>query len=269
MATNEQTNTLRRLVIRVGKGSLMFATTDDQSQVVFEQYPINSTITMAANLREALRTSSILTTYQYQRTLVMVDSPTMMVPTELFREEDKAEVYFHAFTKRTQQTVMHTVLPDLSCVALFSIDKDLLAVLNDYGRQLTIVAAMVPVWHHLYQRSLTGTHKKLYGYFHDRRLEVVNFRKNHFNFCNTFTVNNGNNALYYLLGVWKQLGMEREHDELHLAGDLPDEEGLMNEARHYVKRVFYINPSGEFNRAPVAQISGMPYDLMTLFVKGR
>ena len=44
MATNEQTNTLRRLVIRVGKGSLMFTTTDDQSQVVFEQYPINSSI---------------------------------------------------------------------------------------------------------------------------------------------------------------------------------------------------------------------------------
>ena len=268
MATNEQTNTLRRLVIRVGKGSLMFTTTDNQSQVVFEQYPINSSITMAANLREALRTNNILTE-PYQRTLIMVDSPVLMVPTDLFREEEKVELYFHAYTKKAQQIVLHSVLPDLNSVVLFSIDKDLLAVINDRLSQPSIIAAMVPVWHHLHQRSYTGTHQKLYGYFHDRCMEVFTFSNNRFKFCNTYTVNNSNNALYYLLSVWKQLGMVPEHDELHLVGDLPDEEALMDEARQFIKRVFFINPSGEFNRAPVTQIAGMPYDLMTLYVKGR
>jgi hypothetical protein len=69
--------------------------------------------------------------------------------------------------------------------------------------------------------------------------------------------------------VWKQLGFEADHDELHLVGDLPDDEALIDEARQFVKRVFCINPSGEFNRAPVTQIAGVPYDLMTLYVKGR
>ena len=265
MATNEQTNTLLRLVIRVGKGSLMFTTTDDQSQVVFEQYPINSSITMAANLREALRTNNILTE-PYQRTLVMVDSPVLMVPTDLFREEEKVELYFHAYTKKAQQIVLHSVLPDLNSVVLFSIDKDLLAVINDRLSQPSIIAAMVPVWHHLHQRSYTGTHQKLYGYFHDRCMEVFTFSNNRFKFCNKYTVNNSNNALYYLLSVWKQLGMVPEHDELHLVGDLPDEEALMDEARQFIKRVFYIHPSGEFNRARVTQIAGMPYDLITLFM---
>ena len=267
MATNEQ-NTLRRLVVRVGKGSLIFTTTDDQGQVVMDQYPVNSSITMAANLREALRTSNILTG-TYQRTLVMVDSPVLMVPTDLFNEDDKAELYFHSFSKKEQQTIMHTVLPDLNSVALYSIDKDLLSVINDRMTQPSLVAAMTPVWHHLHQRSYTGTHQKLYGYFHDRHMEVFSFGKNRFKFCNTYTVNNSNNALYYLLSVWKQLSMEPEHDELHLVGELPDEEALLNEARQFIKRVFYINPSGEFNRAHVTQIAGMPYDLMTLYVKGR
>ena len=128
---------------------------------------------------------------------------------------------------------------------------------------------MTPVWHHLHQRSYTGNHQKLYAYFHNRQMEVFSFGKNRFKFCNTYTVNNSNNALYFLLSVWKQLGLEAEHDELHMVGTLPDEEALMNETRQYVKRVFYINPSGEFNRAPVTQIAGMPYDLMTLYVRGR
>ena len=267
MVTNEQ-NTLRKLVVRVGKGSMIFTTTDDQGQVVMEQYPVNSSITMAANLREALRTCNILTG-TYQRTLVMVDSPVLMVPTDLFNEEEKAELYFHSFSKKEQQAIMHTVLPDLNSVALYSIDKDLLAVINDRMTQPSLVAAMTPVWHHLHQRSYTGTHQKLYGYFHDRHMEVFSFGKNRFKFCNTYTVNNSNNALYYLLSVWKQLSMEPEHDELHLVGELPDEEALLNEARQFIKRVFYINPSGEFNRAPVTQIAGMPYDLITLYVKGR
>ena len=268
MTTNEQANSLRRLVIRVGKGSLMFSTTDDQSKVVFEQYPINSSITMAANLREALRTTDILAG-QYQRTLVMVESPVLMVPTDLFHEEEKTEFYFHAFTKKAQQVVVYTVLPNLNSVALFCIDKDLLAVINDRMTQPSIVAAMVPVWNHLHQRSYTGNHQKLFAYFYDRSMEVFSFSNNRFKFCNTYTVNNSNNALYYLLSVWKQLGMEPEHDELHFVGDVPDEEALTEKARQFVKRVFFINPSGEFNRAPVTQIVGMPYDLMALYVKGR
>ncbi len=268
MATNEQNNTLRRLVIRVGKGSLMLTTTGEQAQVVFEQYPVNSTITMAANLREALRASSILNG-QYQRTLVLVDSPVLMVPTDLFNVDDKTELYFHAFTPKDHQDVMHTVLPDLNSVALFGIDKDLLTVINESLTQPNVMTAMTPVWHHLHQRSFTGIHNKLYGYFHDHRLEVFNFNKNRFKFCNSYAVNNSSNALYYLLNVWKQLALDPAHDEMHLVGDLPDEDALLDEARQFLKRVYYINPSGEFNRAPVTQIPGMPYDLIVFYMKGR
>ena len=268
MATNEQTNTLRRLVLRVGKGSLMFTTTDNQSQVVFEQYPINSSITMAANLREALRTNDILTD-SYQRTLIMVDSPVLMVPTDLFREEEKAELYFHAYTKKAQQIVLHSVLPDLNSVVLFSIDKDLLAVINDNMSQPSIIAAMVPVWHHLHQRSYTGTHQKLYGYFHDRCMEVFSFAKNRFKFCNSFDAAQAHDALYYLLYVWKQLRLESEHDELHILGDIPEQEWLLQELKRFLQNAYLINAKAEFQDAPATKIKGMPYDLITLITRGR
>ena len=259
MATNEQTNTLRRLVMRVGKGSLMFTTTDDQSQVVFEQYPINSSITMAANLREALRTSNILTG-TYQRTLVMVDTPVLMVPTDLFREEEKAELYFHTFTKKTQQTIMHTVLPDLNCVALFSIDKDLLAVINDRMNQASIVAAMTPVWRHLHQRSYTGTHHKLYGYFHNQRMEVFSFSKNRFKFCNTFGATYEHDALYYLLNTFTQLGFQASRDEFVIMGDTPHKKWIVENLKHYVSQVTLTDSPASGHDAN----HSYPYDLTLL-----
>ena len=181
----------------------------------------------------------------------MVDTPTLMVPTNLFVEEESEVIYHHAFTDMEQQLVMHTVLPDLNAVVLFSIQKDLRNVIADNFDNVRYTAAVAPVWRHLHQRSYTGQHQKLYGYFHDRRMEVFSFTQNRFK------------------AVWKQLAMEPEHDELYLVGDIPERDQLMEEAQKFVKRVFFINPSGEFNRAPITQIQGIPYDLITLYLKGR
>ena len=43
---------------------------------------------------------------------------------------------------------------------------------------------------------------------------------------------------------------------------------LKEELDQFIKRIFIVNPVGEFNRASVAQIKGIPYDLVTLYVKG-
>ena len=260
-------NIQKRLIIRISKGRLSFATAEG-SKVLFEDYALNSSISMAANLREALRTLPLLAE-DFERVLVMVDAPTLMVPTNLFVEEERDALYRHAFTDVEQQQVMHTVLPDLNAVVLFAIQKDLRSVIaNNFGN-VRYTTAVAPVWRHLHQRSYTGQHQKIYGYFHDRRMEVFSYAQNRFKFCNSFAVNNPNDALYYLLAVWKQLNMDAEHDELHLVGDISERDQLLEEAQKFVKRVFYINPSGEFNRAPITQIKGMPYDMMTLFVKGR
>ena len=69
--------------------------------------------------------------------------------------------------------------------------------------------------------------------------------------------------------MWKQIGLQAERDELHLVGNIPACDWLTEELQKYLKRVYTINPAGDFNRSAVTQIEGMPYDLMTLFVKGR
>jgi hypothetical protein len=52
-------------------------------------------------------------------------------------------------------------------------------------------------------------------------------------------------------------------------GDIPEEEWMISELRKYIQKAYVINPVADFNRAQVTQIKGMPYDLQTLFVKGR
>ena len=56
---------------------------------------------------------------------------------------------------------------------------------------------------------------------------------------------------------------------MHLVGDIPERDWIMDELKVYLHRAYCINPSGDFNRSPIAQIKGMPYDLMTYLIKGR
>lgn len=256
----------QRLVVRISNRSLSFSTVAAEG-ISYEPYALNASISLAANLREALRTTA-MSRQRADRTLIMVDSYVLMIPISEFSEETCEQLYRHAFSQQEKRVVLYAVLVDLNCVAVFSIEKDVHTVCNDAFANAQYMPCMAPVWRHLHQRSYTGGRQKLYGYFHEHRMEVFAFGQNRFKFCNTFSVNNTNDALYYLLAVWKQLAMTPESDEMHLVGDIPDRDTLMVEAQKFVKRVFYIKPAGEFNRAAVTQIDDMPYDLMVLFVKG-
>lgn len=262
--------TNQRLVIRISRNSLSFAAVniEGNGQIDFEPYTLNPGISMAANMREAFRTQPMLQT-AYGRVLVMIDTPTLMTPIELFHEEEQRTLYLHSYEGHEQDEIAHTVLPDLNCVAIFSVNRDLKLVLDDHFTQPTFIAAIAPVWHYLHQRSYVGVREKLFAYFHDRHMEVFSYGQNRFKFCNTFEARDAHDALYFLLYTWKQISLQADRDEMHLVGDIYEQEWLMGELQKYIKRVYTINPSGDFNRSAVTQIEGMPYDLMTLFVKGR
>lgn len=258
-----------RLNMRISRNTMAFAVSDHTAvnQVVFEPYIVKSGISLAANLREAFKDSALLNR-GYQRAQVLIDSPVLMIPLQEFDEAAKETLYHHAITGLEGCVVLHSVLPDLNAVAVFSINKDLKLVIDDHFEDVRFVHLVQPVWSLLYQRSHTGMHRKLYAYFHDKRLEVFGFDKNRFRFCNTFDAAHSRDAVYFVLYAWKQIGLDAQNDELYIAGDIPDREWTIDALRTYCRKAYLINPVAEFNRAPVTQIKGMPFDLQTLFVKG-
>lgn len=269
MQESNNTTKRQRLVIRISRNDLSFATvSEDNGHITYEPYILNSGISMAANLREAFR-SEIILQERYIHVLVMLDTPVLMIPLDLFREDEQSTLYQHSYSGHEQDEIANTILPDLNCAAVFSINHDIKLVLEDHFEHPCFTAAIAPVWRYLHQRSYMGVRAKLYAYFHDHRMEVFSYAQNRFKFCNSFETHDAHDALYYLLYAWKQLGLQAEQDELHIVGDITDQEWLTEEAQKYLKRVYVINPAGDFNRSAVTQIEGLPYDLMTLFIKGR
>lgn len=257
-----------RLTIRIGQHTLSFSAlnTDNSNNITYEPYPIRSGISMAANLREAFREINLLQN-GWQRAMVLIDSPVLMIPVEEFNESLKNVLYNHAITGHESETVLSTVQPSLNAVAVYSINKDLKLVIDDHFSDVRFTHVCAPVWNHLFRRSFTGVRMKLYAYFHDKKIDVFSFQQNRFRFTNSFDTNLVADAVYFILNVWKQLAFDNKRDELHLVGELPDRDGLAQELHSFVKNVYIINPKAEFNRAPITEIKNLPYDLLTHFMK--
>lgn len=269
--SNEATGLRQRLTIHIGRGTLSFSTgiaASENTSVTFEPYPIRSGISMAANLREALKTAA-LPAEGFTRAMVMTDTPVLMVPVDLFVESEAEELFMHTFSRQKGNVVLHSVLPDLNAVAVFAMNKDLKLVVDDHFHDATIIPAMSPVWRHLHRRSFTGSRSKLYGYFHGGRVDIFSFGRHRFKFYNSFEVTNAHDSLYFLLYVWKQLRLEPEHDEMHIVGDIPEPQWLLDQLKSYLRQAHMINPAADFNNAPATQVKGLPYDLMTFYVRGR
>ena len=275
MADKTILNSIPRMTIRVGQGTLSFALpTGDGQQVVFEPYVVKSGMSMPANLREAFKSMDFLRQVPSKARLV-IDGGVLMVPISLYDEEEARVMFDHAFPGHEQDVMFSSVLPELNAVAVSAVGKDLKLVVDDHFRDVIIMPAMTPVWNHLYRRSFIGTRQKLYGYFHERRLDVFGFQQNRFRFCKSYDVRHIRDAVFFLLFVWNSLKMNQRDDELHLVGDIfrggnagGEHDELLVELHKYLQKVYVINPSAEFNRAPVTEFKNMPFDLQALYVKG-
>jgi len=241
--------------------------TRTENPIEYRKFELNRGISMAANLRTLL--PSELASYSSHPVQVLIDMPSLLVPIEEYEESNREVFFKHAFPINDRLVIESNVLPDLNAVALFGIDKQLKTVIGDFFSDATYILAMAPLWRYLYKRSFTGMRNKVYAYFHGKQLDIFAYQKNRFKFSNTFEAGQAHDALYFILYVWKQLNLQSEHDELHLMGEMPEEEWLLQELRRYLKKAYQLNPSAEYNRAPATKIKGMPFDMMTLLTKGR
>ncbi|MGI6224466.1 MAG: DUF3822 family protein [Prevotella sp.] len=256
-----------RITIRVSKGSLTFAVADSsqEEQIRLEPYVARSGVSMAANLREAFKTSELLNR-NTQRAQLLIDTPVLLVPIEEYREQDIETLYTHSFPDTEGSTVMSNVLPDLNAVALFAVNKDLKLVVDDHFSDVRCTTLMRPVWNYLHHRSFATERRKLFGHFHDGKIDIFSFERNRFIYSNQFSARHVKDCIYFLLFVWKQLVLSQQKDELYLSGDIPESEELVKQLRTYIAKVSIINPSADFNRAPMTTMKGITFDLIALYL---
>ncbi|MDR3060952.1 MAG: DUF3822 family protein [Dysgonamonadaceae bacterium] len=75
----------------------------------------------------------------------------------------------------------------------------------------------------------------------DKRLDVLCFSRGNFIFCNCFEINRLQDAVYYVLFIWKQLKLDQIKDYIYVAGDKYEKVKLMKEIVSYIHHVIPVN----------------------------
>lgn len=250
----------RTLIIRAGQGTLSFLIGRD-----FYQYPVKSGMSLSANLREAFREQPYLQE-PFDKAVLRVCSPVVLVPHEDYLETedfDAETMYSYVLTGHKGEVKIMKELLELEAMALFSVNKDLQMVVGDNCHDMEVENVMLPVWKHFYNNYYqVGQRRKMFAYFHDRQMDICSFEQRRLKYCNVFDATHAHDALYFILFVWKQLGMSQNEDDIYVIGDTAHKDWLITRLKSYISRVHEINPSASLNRSPLADIEGIPFDLM-------
>ncbi len=233
----------------------------------FEHYPVNASYSMTANLKEMLAATDALK-HPFKRINVLYDTHRFTpIPFDLFEDEQMDTLFYHNFTKADNETVLCNVLGKSNIVILFGIDKHAHQLLADHFPTARIFSTVSPLTEYFARKSRTGHARKLYAHVREEALEVYAYDKGKLQLINTFPCSETADRVYYLLYIWQQLGFDQERDELHLTGgNNGAKKMLVAELRNYLRQVFLIHPSAEFNRAEVSRMEEIPFDMQTLIL---
>lgn len=204
-------------------------------------------------------------TYSYKQTnLVCVTSQYTIVPEEIFTDKQKASLLSFTFTA-PEKKCLHNPLAREAVEIVFGIDEE---VYEFCARSLINpcffhhITPQLALWK---QQSHMLIPRQLYVVLHRKMMDIVCFAQGKLLFANTFQYDKPDDIIYYILYVWKQIGMDQEKDQLHIYGGVSLRNSITTILRNYIQ---YISPAEIPSDAYLlgAEIVQAPLDLIALSV---
>lgn len=256
------------ITIRTSANSLSFALRNGErdTDIVYEPYKMKAGIALAANLRQAFADSPLLA-MGHKRAVVLVDTPPMLIPTEEFDEQTAARLYHHVNTRHTADDVVCTEVPELNATAAYAVGRDFQVVLRDHFDDISLLPLMLPVWSRFSSESHDTLHRRLFCYMHDGKIDLTAFRRDRFSFSSSFGVTLAEDAVYFVLNAWKQLGMRQETDILVTAGTMPGRDNMLGELGKFINNITRLDAKDTSGGEATAHGVELPFDLQQLYNK--
>ncbi len=205
----------------------------------------NTTISVAANMREALKEMTDIAT---DEVTVLLNSPVIIVPEEQLKDEDPAALYSLSITPIDEEIVIvqqpveltSQVGGDANLVALFAVSKDLNTVIEDHFKKYefshVVINELKPLTISHYQLASRQS-RELTAFFFDNVMYAYAFKQGRLNFFNRYEATNAHDCAYMILGIWKQLGYSQLKDELHLSGEILFMDDLKELLGEFIKKI--------------------------------
>lgn len=169
-------------------------------------YKVNHTISLAANLKQALLNEPVLQE-EYQRVNVLVTTPKFTtVPVVHFKSEEIEDIFNFNFPKEPPQHISYNVLRRSGIAIIFGLEKNIYQLIRDDFPRARFYASASTLIEFFAEKSIFGNNKKMFVYLHESEMTVYCLNQGVMLFVNTFPVKTVDDIQYFILNVWQQLG---------------------------------------------------------------
>jgi len=220
--------------------------TEIQFPSMEKSFPQNTTISVAANMRDALKDTDGI---GKEEVTVVVNSPVVTVPQEQLEEEDATALYNLTVSATDEEIiVVQQYVKALKVVALFAVSKDLKTVIEDNFKKyefkhvgINELEEAVPTNDNSAKEGvakiLSLKNQSLIVFLYDNIMYAYALKQNRLNFFNRYEATSAHDCAYILLSVWKQLGYSQLKDELVLTGESLLMDDLRELLGEFIKKV--------------------------------
>lgn len=157
--------------------------------------------------------------WHYKKVNVICASyPYTIIPKELFQEKYKTEILTFT-TSAVEKHCLSNVLTNEHAELVFGIEDEVYefcsrSLVNPY-----FVHHITPILPLLRKLSCNSLSKQLFVNLHRQSIDIIGYAQGSLIFINSFEYKQTEDIVYYVLYVWKQMGMSQQSDQLSLLGD--------------------------------------------------
>jgi hypothetical protein len=252
-----------KVSIRLRSDGLSFSgyIPSEEDSFFTETVSLNPDVPLIQSLKETFF-ENVCLSYTYQTLhVIAVSEKYTMVPESVFSEKDKDTLFSYCFQTDGNIKVLAQPLPAFSSFLLYSMDPDVYEFMMRSLVNPQFIHFLSPMLSDWRQKSVKCYPRQLYAMIHDGRLDLVCFRQGELLLLNSFGYETGNDIIYFILYVCKQLSVSQPEDSVFFCGDRTMCEKIMPVIRKYVAQVDFITP--EIGRYRIALDRDLSMDIVT------
>jgi hypothetical protein len=185
-------------------------------------------------------------TRRYRKVNLVIPSPKFtIVPAPLFDPGKKDEYFTFNHLSNDGNIIISNKLNDPDAFLVFSVSKPIVDLLHSYHPGVLPYHQAKPLLNHIShsRKSVNGN----YIHIHVERefFNLIIFDHNLMKFCNSFKYRNITDILYFVLNVFRNLGIKQE-ETIHLSGLTEKYDDLSSNFSIYVRNIKFAEPAGNF-----------------------
>jgi hypothetical protein len=201
--------------------------------------------------------------YAFRKIRIINHTPVFTyIPSIIYEEKHKKDYMKFLFSKNTERTLSHSLstagITILHCLPETVYDFFVRSFFNP-----EFIHHTAPTIAYFRDRSNRVNAKQMIVNKNGQEMDIFCFERGTLLLGNHFTSNHAQDAVYYILFVWKQLAFDQLKDYLHIVGDVTSKKELLEQLKSYIHNVLPINivPEAHFAQIDTRDI---PFELAAL-----